>query len=61
MLLEYEVYKWFRDGGDENLRLSYDLNSESIFFELGGYLGNYTKKILDKFNPVSYIFEPSKE
>ena len=61
MLLEYEVYKWFKDGGDENLRLSYDLNSESIFFELGGYLGNYTKKILDKFNPVSYIFEPSKE
>ena len=34
---------------------------KSIFFELGGFDGTYTKLILQKFNPQSYIFEPSEK
>ena len=50
--------KWFKDNGDNTLRLSYSLNEESVFIEVGGYKGYYAKKIVDKFNPITYIFEP---
>lgn len=53
--------KWFKDDGDNTLRLSYELNENSVFIEVGGYKGFYTRKILNKFNPITFIFEPDGE
>ena len=37
-----QLKKWFADGGDHTLRLDYpELTSDSIVFDLGGYLGGY--------------------
>jgi len=53
--------KWFKDDGDNTLRLSYKLNENSVFIEVGGYKGFYTRKIINKFNPITFIFEPDSE
>ena len=57
-----EVTRWFRDKGDETLRLDYpELNKESIVFDLGGYLGNFAQAINDKYGCTVYVFEPHPE
>lgn len=61
ILTNYPYYKWIKSEGDQTLLLDYKLDKNSIFFELGGYNGTYSKEILDKFNPEMYIFEPSKK
>ena len=60
-ILNPQYYKWVKDEGDNKLQLNYELDEKSIFFELGGFDGTYTKLILQKFNPQSYIFEPSEK
>ena len=57
-----QVKKWFEDGGDHNLRLNYpELTSGSIVFDLGGYLGDFTAAIIERYNCKAYIFEPHPE
>ena len=57
-----QVKKWFADGGDQNLRLEYpELTSNSIVFDLGGYLGDFTAAIIERYNCKAYIFEPNPE
>ena len=57
-----QVKKWFADGGDQNLRLDYpELTSGSIVFDLGGYLGDFTAAIIERYNCKAYIFEPHPE
>ena len=50
--------KWYRDRGDETLRLNYPLNAESIVFDLGGYKGDFAADIYDKFQCRVYLYEP---
>ena len=50
--------KWFSDGGDKNLRLNYDLNKDSIVFDVGGYVGDWTSDIYSKYLCRIHIFEP---
>ena len=52
---------WFKDNENSNKKLDYKLNPESVFFELGGYKGNFSQEIVSLFNPNIYIFEPEKE
>jgi len=53
------VDRWFKDKGDETLRLNYpNLNKDSVVFDLGGYIGEFAEKIHDKYNCNVYIFEP---
>lgn len=52
------VKKWFRDRGDETLRLNYKLNTNSIVFDMGGYKGEYAESINRKFGCYVYVFEP---
>ena len=57
-----QVKKWFADGGDHTLRLDYpELTSDSIVFDLGGYLGDFTAAITEKYKCKAYIFEPHPE
>ena len=56
-----ERTRWYKDKGDDNLRLNYDLNKNSIIFDIGGYLGDFTEKISKKFDSKIYLFEPNLE
>ena len=57
-----QMTKWFADRGDQNLRLYYpELTNDSIVFDLGGYLGDFTAAIIERYNCKAYIFEPHPE
>lgn len=59
---QYKAYCQFnRDQGDSYLRYHYDLNSDSVVFDLGGYLGDFTQGIVEKFDCNVYVFEPVPE
>ena len=53
--------KWVYDRGDQNLRYTYNLDSDSIVFDLGGYRGDFASKIYEKYGSKIYIFEPVDE
>jgi FkbM family methyltransferase len=55
-----EFDRWFSDGGDLRYRYDYDLNKDSIVFDVGGYEGTFSKKINDDFGCNIFIFEPMK-
>lgn len=58
-LIQYErVQPWFAIQGDKNLRIDYDLNSNSVVFDLGGYKGEFSSVIFCKYDCNIYIFEP---
>jgi FkbM family methyltransferase len=52
------VDKWFDDDGDNTFRLNYPLNKDSIVFDVGGYKGEWAKKISEKYGSKIFIFEP---
>lgn len=49
---------WFEIQGDQTLRLDYDLNSESIAVDLGGYVGDWSAQIADRYGSRILVFEP---
>jgi FkbM family methyltransferase len=53
-----EQKKWEKVNGDFTKILDYPLNEDSTVIELGGYIGEWTKKITKKFNPNMLIIEP---
>jgi len=53
-----EISRWFRDKGDSTHRLNYTLKPESIVFDLGGYIGNFSSSIYEKFGCKVFLFEP---
>lgn len=53
-----EVKRWFRDDGDNTLRLTYPLNSSSIVWDLGGYHGDFAAEIFRRYGSKVYLFEP---
>lgn len=61
-LLQYNRVKpWFEAKGDQTLRLDYDLSSESIVFDVGGYKGEFATEMFCKYCANIYIFEPIKD
>jgi FkbM family methyltransferase len=55
---EKRCIPWFRDNGDKTLRLDYDLDNESIVFDLGGYEGQWASDIFSMYCCYVHIFEP---
>lgn len=53
-----EAARWFRDRGDETLRLDYPLTLESLVFDLGGYHGDFAAAVHERYGCKVYIFEP---
>ena len=41
---------WFKDDGDNTLRINYNLDETILFVDLGGYQGKFTQQIYDKYN-----------
>ncbi len=55
------VKQWFKDDGDNTLRLNYDLNESSVVFDVGGYKGEFAAAIISKYDCTVFIFEPIPE
>lgn len=49
---------WYKDDPDNSRRFNYDLNENSIVFDIGGYNGEYASILSNKYNCIIYIFEP---
>lgn len=53
-----EHNRYVRDGG-ENLRFNYpELSSSSVVFDIGGFKGDFTEKIHEKYGCNVFLFEP---
>jgi len=50
--------KWFEDEGGTTHRVLYDLDADSIVFDVGGYNGDFAAKIYNKYESTVHIFEP---
>ena len=61
MLPQQRIIPWHQADGDRTLRLDYDLNEESIVFDLGGYQGNWTTSIFERYGCNILVFEPVLE
>jgi FkbM family methyltransferase len=55
---EETVTKWTDARGDQTHRLLYDLNPESIVFDVGGYKGEWAASIYCMHSCKIHIFEP---
>jgi FkbM family methyltransferase len=53
-----EIHRWFSDNGDNTHILNYDLNENSKVMDLGGFVGVWAEKIINKYNPNVYLIEP---
>ncbi len=53
--------RWQADQGDEKLRLNYDLDRDSVVFDLGGYEGNWAYEIHRRYGCRVLVFEPVSE
>lgn len=56
-----DMSRWFFDAGDKNLRLDYELDKNSIVFDLGGYEGQWASDIYSRFLCTVFVFEPVKK
>ena len=56
-----EIMRWYKDGGDFEMRFNYSLNENSIVFDLGGYKGNFASDLFSRMPCNIYIFEPVKQ
>ena len=54
-------FLWILRNGDKNISLNYPLNSNSVVFDIGAYMGNFSKEIYKKFKCNLYAFEPQTE
>jgi FkbM family methyltransferase len=53
--------RWHDVRGDKTLRLEYDLNGDSIVFDVGGYEGQWASDIHAMYGCRVHIFEPVPE
>lgn len=54
-----EVKRWYADGGDNAFRYDYPrLNKHSVVVDAGGYAGEWSAAIHEKYRCRVYIFEP---
>ena len=52
---------WKNDKGYQTYRLDYDLDENSLVFDVGGYEGQWTSDIFSKYCCNIFIFDPVKE
>jgi FkbM family methyltransferase len=53
-----EHQRWVNDNGDQTHRVDYQLDQDSIIVDAGGYNGNWSETIREKFGSNIYILEP---
>jgi FkbM family methyltransferase len=55
------IRHWFRQHGDDNLRLDYPLDSSSVVFDVGGFEGDFAAAIHSRYGCTVHVFEPVPE
>ncbi|KKS56013.1 MAG: Methyltransferase FkbM family, partial [Candidatus Magasanikbacteria bacterium GW2011_GWA2_42_32] len=58
---EKTVAKFKEDNRKHGLMLNYDLNENSLVFDVGGYKGQGASDLFSMYLPTIYIFEPRAE
>jgi len=53
-----QLHAWYRDDVKGEYRYAYDLNGNSLVFDIGGYQGEWAEKIYDLYKSNILIFEP---
>ena len=53
-----DVTKWNEVNGDNTLRLTYNLNQNSLVWDVGAYHGEWAQRIFSMFNCTVHCFEP---
>lgn len=54
-----EHTKWKIADGDDTYALEWEIDSDSVVWEIGGFEGRWAQQIADRYNPHITIFEPS--
>ena len=49
-------FLWTVRKGDEKISLNYPLDENSVVFDIGAYEGNFTKKIIEKYESCEVDF-----
>lgn len=52
---------WKYADGDNTKRIDYPLDKNSIVFDVGGYRGEWAKKIYERYGCNVYVFEPIRQ
>lgn len=52
--------QWYADNGDATLRLDYDLNENSIVFDIGSSVGDWAVPIHNRYRCTIHAFEPTE-
>lgn len=60
-MITQEYIRWRENYGDSTHRLYYDLNKDSVVFDLGGYVGDWAHQIYNLYGCKLFIFEPIKK
>lgn len=55
---ELMMRKWWEDGGDYELRFSYDLDDESVVLDVGGFEGQWASDLFSRYRCRIFVFEP---
>ena len=53
-----QINAWWKSNGDQTHRINYPLNKNSLVFDVGGYKGDWSDIIFEKYNCYIKIFEP---
>ncbi|MEK9131668.1 MAG: FkbM family methyltransferase [Patescibacteria group bacterium] len=54
----YQGKHWREIRGDTTLRINYPIDKNSIVIDCGGFHGEWTEKLKEKYDPYIYLFEP---
>lgn len=52
------INKWNEINGENTVRLQYELNENSIVFDVGGFEGNWSAEIFTRYGSFICVFEP---
>lgn len=52
---------WEKAGSEKTFLFNYNLNEDSLVFDIGSFEGNYAEVLYDKYHCNIYAFEPVKE
>ncbi len=55
---EARVARWYRSSGNEQLFRDLALDSDSLVVDVGGYQGDWSAEIVDRYGPSVHILEP---
>lgn len=57
-LIDIAFANWVKDDGDNLLRYKYNLNPNSVVFDVGSYKGDFASEIFARFQSQVFLFEP---